>query len=62
MRAGIGVYARSITMVEVPAAHFVPEAANPETTRVGANVRYLPGQEERGYEDFAKFSPPSFEV
>lgn len=33
--AGIGSYARSITMVEVPAAHFVPEAANPETTKVG---------------------------
>lgn len=32
--AGIGGYARSITMVEVPAAHFVPEAANPETTKV----------------------------
>lgn len=35
-QAGIAGYARSITMVEVPAAHFVPEAANPETTRVGA--------------------------
>lgn len=35
-RAGIGGYARSITMVEVPAAHFVPEAANPEIMRVGA--------------------------
>jgi len=33
--AGIGGYARSIAMVEVPAAHFVPEAANPETTKVG---------------------------
>lgn len=35
-RADIGSYARSITMVEVPAANFVPEAANPEIVRVGA--------------------------
>lgn len=32
---GIGCYASSRTMVEVPAAHFVPEAANPETTKLG---------------------------
>lgn len=35
-RPGIGCYTSSVTMVEVLAAHFVPEAANPETTKVGA--------------------------